>query len=110
MLHNWNRIAQISAIGAACSLVVWIGSISAKEESSVLVNKPAANATETQTGPALAAAGKSESAGDHRDFEVRPVGASPRSEAGGPGAAPSSAAAADEIDREASIHAAGRTA
>ncbi len=53
MSHNLNRIAQLSALGAACSLVVWLGTTSAKEETSVLVNKPAATAVDAQTGPIL---------------------------------------------------------
>jgi hypothetical protein len=50
MSHNWNRIAQLSVIGAACSLAVWIGTTYAQEESSVLVNTPP---TTPQTGPVL---------------------------------------------------------
>lgn len=50
MTHNWNRIAQCSVIGAACSLAVWIGTTNANEES-VLLNKPAA--TTVQSGPVL---------------------------------------------------------
>ena len=52
MSHNWNRIAQLSVIGAACSFAVWIGSTYAQEESSVLVNKPV-TPTEVQSGPVL---------------------------------------------------------
>ena len=29
MVYRWNKIAQLSALGACCSLAVWIGSISA---------------------------------------------------------------------------------
>lgn len=51
MTYNWNRIAQFAAIGACCSLVVRIGSTSAKEEeTSVLVKKPVAT---VEQGPAL---------------------------------------------------------
>src|SRR6188472_591315 len=50
MSHNWNRFAQYSAIGAALSLAIWIGSAYAKEES-VLVNKPAA--ATAPSGPVL---------------------------------------------------------
>lgn len=50
MSRNWNSFAQYSAIGAALSLAVWIGSAYAKEES-VLVNKPAA--ATVQSGPML---------------------------------------------------------
>ena len=50
MSRNWNSFAQFSAIGAALSLAVWIGSAYAKEES-VLVKKPAA--TSAQAGPIL---------------------------------------------------------
>lgn len=53
MSHNWNKVAQLTAIGTACSLAVWIGTANAKDESSVLVNKSAAAATDAQTGPAL---------------------------------------------------------
>ncbi len=51
MMYRWNRIAQLSAIGACCSLAVWISSTNAKQqEASVLVNKPAATSTQ---GPVL---------------------------------------------------------
>lgn len=56
MTYRWNTIAKLSALGACCSLVVWISSTSAKdEETSVLVKKPEASATKTQTnqGPVL---------------------------------------------------------
>src|SRR4026208_2391172 len=49
MTHNWNILAGLPALGAFCSLVVWLGTTNA-EESSVLVNK---TAVETQDGPAL---------------------------------------------------------
>ena len=51
MTIHWTRIAQLTAIGACCSLAVWISATSAKDEGgSVLVKKPAAAATQ---GPAL---------------------------------------------------------
>ena len=50
MIYRWNRIAQVSALGACCSLAVWISSTNANEETSVLVKKP--DATTTQ-GPVL---------------------------------------------------------
>ena len=50
MSRNWNSFAKCSAIGAALSLAVWIGSAYAKEES-VLVNKPTTSVV--QTGPVL---------------------------------------------------------
>jgi hypothetical protein len=52
MAYRWNRIAQLAAIGACCSLAVWISSTNAKDqESSVLVKTlPAAAAAD---GPAL---------------------------------------------------------
>jgi hypothetical protein len=53
MSYNWNRLAQLSAIGAVGSLAIWLSSTSAKEETSVLVNKPAATATAPTTGPIL---------------------------------------------------------
>ena len=49
MNYNRKKLAAFSAVGAACSLAVWLGTTNA-EESSVLVNKPG---VETQTGPAL---------------------------------------------------------
>ena len=50
-MYRWNRIAQLSALGACCSLAVWISSTNAKnEETSVLVKKPAATTTQ---GPVL---------------------------------------------------------
>jgi hypothetical protein len=50
-MHRWNRIAQMSALGACCTLAVWIGSTNAKdEETSVLVKKPDAATTQ---GPVL---------------------------------------------------------
>ena len=52
MSHNWNRIAQFSLIGGACSLALWMGSSNAEE--SVLVTKPAAPEAEIQ-GPELPA-------------------------------------------------------
>jgi hypothetical protein len=53
MSHTWNKIAFLSAVGVACSLAVWLGSTSAKVESSVLVKKPAAEAANAQQGPIL---------------------------------------------------------
>jgi len=54
MKYKRNILAQLSALAAVCSLAVWIGTTSAKEkESSVLVNKPADTAAETQSGPVL---------------------------------------------------------
>lgn len=50
MAYRWNKITQFAVIGAAGSLAVWIGSTTAKEESSVLVNKPVA---QVETGPVL---------------------------------------------------------
>jgi hypothetical protein len=51
MIYRWNRIAQFSALGACCSLAVWISSTSAKDaETSVLVKKPDAAAAQ---GPVL---------------------------------------------------------
>ena len=51
MMYRWNKIAQLSALGACCSLAVWISSTSAKhEEASVLVKKPDAASTQ---GPVL---------------------------------------------------------
>jgi hypothetical protein len=51
MTFRWNRIATLTALGACCSLAVWISSTSAKpEEASVLVNKPAVTSTQ---GPIL---------------------------------------------------------
>lgn len=51
MTYHWNKIAKLSALGACCSLAVWISSTSAKdEETSVLVNKPEAASTQ---GPVL---------------------------------------------------------
>src|SRR3954470_12837690 len=51
MIYRWNRIAQLSALGACCSLAVWISSTSAKDgETSVLVKKPDAAAAQ---GPVL---------------------------------------------------------
>ncbi len=43
MIFRWNKIAQLAAISACCSLAVWISSTSAKdEETSVLVKQPSA--------------------------------------------------------------------
>jgi hypothetical protein len=53
MSYNWNKFARIAAIGAACLLAGWIGTTSAKEEASVLVNKPAEAAATAQAGPAV---------------------------------------------------------
>jgi hypothetical protein len=53
MNYSWNKLGQLSAIGAACSLAAWLGTSSAKEEASVLVNKPAAPVEKLQAGPAL---------------------------------------------------------
>jgi hypothetical protein len=48
---SWNKIAQLSALGACCSLAVWISTSSAKdEEGSVLIQKPAAASAD---GPVL---------------------------------------------------------
>jgi hypothetical protein len=50
-MYRWKKIAQLSALGACCSLAVWIGSTSAKDdETSVLVKKPEASSTQ---GPVL---------------------------------------------------------
>ena len=41
MTYGWNRIAKLSALGACCSIAVWISSTSARDqETSVLVKKP----------------------------------------------------------------------
>ena len=53
MSYNWNRVGRLSAIGAVCSLAVWFGTSSAKEETSVLVNKTAAPSEAPPSGPAL---------------------------------------------------------
>jgi hypothetical protein len=53
MSLHWQKIVRLSLIGGACLLAGWQATTSAKEESSVLVSKPAAVATETQTGPEL---------------------------------------------------------
>jgi hypothetical protein len=56
MTYRWNKLAKLSALAACCSVVVWISSTSAKEEeTSVLVKKPDASATQTHTdqGPVL---------------------------------------------------------
>ena len=51
MTYRWNKIAKLSALGACCSLAVWISSSSAKDEqSSILVKNPAAAA---EQGPVL---------------------------------------------------------
>jgi hypothetical protein len=50
-MYRWNRIAQLSALGACCSIAVWISSTSAKdEETSILVKEPEAASTQ---GPVL---------------------------------------------------------
>src|SRR6476620_3690781 len=49
-MHRWNTFAFLSAVGACCSLAVWISSTNAKEETSVLVKKPDTAATQ---GPVL---------------------------------------------------------
>jgi hypothetical protein len=49
--YRWNKVTQLSALGACCSLAVWIGSSNAnQQEASVLVTKPTAKSTE---GPVL---------------------------------------------------------
>ena len=53
MSYNWNKFARIAAIGAACLLSARIGTTSAKEEASVLVNKPAEVAATAQAGPVV---------------------------------------------------------
>jgi hypothetical protein len=53
MNGNWKKLTWLSAIGAACSLVVWIGTTTAKEETSVLVNKPVVTTANDTTGPTL---------------------------------------------------------
>lgn len=53
MSHNWSKITVFSAIGAACSLAVWLGSTSAKEETSVLVDTPSTPSADAQQGPVL---------------------------------------------------------
>jgi hypothetical protein len=51
MAIRWNKVAQLSAIGAVSSLVLWIGTTNAKDdEASILVKKPAAGA---EQGPVL---------------------------------------------------------
>ena len=51
MICRWNRIATLSALGACCSLTIWISSSSAKdEETSVLVKKSGDTTTQ---GPVL---------------------------------------------------------
>jgi hypothetical protein len=52
MNTNWKKLTWASAVGAVCSLVVWIGTTTAKEETSVLVNKPAETTTDI-AGPTL---------------------------------------------------------
>src|SRR5262245_24289525 len=62
MTYRWNNIAKLSALGACCSLAVWISSTSAKdEETSVLVKKPDSSAAQTQAeqGPVLPPPAKS---------------------------------------------------
>lgn len=50
-MYRWNKVAQLSALGACCSLAVWITSTNAsQEEASVLVKKPAATSAQ---GPVL---------------------------------------------------------
>src|SRR4051812_36517298 len=49
-MYRWNRITQLSAIGACCTFAVWISSTNAKDEASVLVKKPD---TATTQGPVL---------------------------------------------------------
>lgn len=56
MTHRWKRIAKLSALGACCSVAVWISSTNAKDgETSVLVKKQ--DATKAQVpadeGPIL---------------------------------------------------------
>jgi hypothetical protein len=51
MSYTWNKTAVLSAFGVACSLAVWLSSTNAKEETSVLVQKPAA--TDELQGPVL---------------------------------------------------------
>jgi hypothetical protein len=49
--YRWNKFTQLSALGACCSLAIWIGSTNAnQQEASILVGKPSAKATE---GPVL---------------------------------------------------------
>jgi hypothetical protein len=51
MTYRWTRIAKLSALGACCSLAVWISSTGAKDqETSVLVKKPEAASSQ---GPVL---------------------------------------------------------
>jgi len=50
MAHRWNHVARFMALGAVCSLIIWIGTSAAQDEKSVLVLKPAATADE---GPVL---------------------------------------------------------
>jgi hypothetical protein len=51
MVNHWRNVAQLSAVGACCSLAVWIHSTNAsQQEASVFVNKPAATPTQ---GPVL---------------------------------------------------------
>jgi hypothetical protein len=50
MLHTWNKLALLSALGAVVSLAVWFGTATATEETSVLVKKPAQAA---DSGPVL---------------------------------------------------------
>jgi hypothetical protein len=54
VVSRWNKVSKLSALGACCSLAVWIGSINASQtspqETSVLVKKPSAKSTE---GPVL---------------------------------------------------------
>jgi hypothetical protein len=50
-MYRWNRIAQLSALGACCTLAVWITSTNAsQEDASVLVKKSATTLTQ---GPVL---------------------------------------------------------
>ena len=50
-MYRWNRIAQLSALGACCFMAVWISSTNANEETSVLVKKPDATTTKSPVLP-----------------------------------------------------------
>ena len=107
-MYRWNRIACLSAVGACCSLAVWIGSTNAKdEESSLLVKKPDAAATQ---GPVLPPPAKP-AVPERRPLRPGPVRSRCRSTAAASACADAAAAtAANQIDGETSLHAAGATA
>ena len=100
MMYRWNRIAQLSALGACCSLAVWISSTNAKdEEASVLVKKP--DATSTQ-GPVLPPPAKP--ANPTKDL-FAPQQPAPPDRRSTETAAACANSTADELDRETPVHA-----